>query len=304
MSSNRADDTVGRPPRTGWLSAVGRGSLVRLLVFFAVLLAGDIAAQLGRMWVIRHAPAGEADWMSIGAALVLAAALLGLYVALVRSIERRAVRELAPRVIQGAAGIVLGLALFSTVFGLLYLIGVARWQGISARFDVPLGVLAASILAAVGEELAFRGALFRILEERAGTTTALLISAAVFGLLHALNPGATVVSTVAIALEAGILLGAAYTLTRNLWFPIGLHLGWNFTEGGIFGVAVSGGPAAKGIFSVALAGRTLLTGGKFGPEASIVAIAVCLAAAVVLLVLTWRNGRWMSLRGPTLRSAA
>jgi hypothetical protein len=304
MSSNRAGDAVGRPPRTGWLSALGRLSLVRLLVFFVVLLAGDIVAQLGRSWVIRHAPTGDADWMSIGAAVVLAAALLGLYVVLVRSIEQRGVHELAPRAMQGVAGIILGLALFSAVFGLLYLIGVAQWRGISARFDVTLVVLAASILAAVGEELAFRGALFRILEERSGTATALLISAAVFGLLHALNPGATVVSTVAIALEAGILLGVAYALTRNLWFPIGLHLGWNFTEGGIFGVSVSGGPAVKGVFSVALAGRSLLTGGKFGPEASIVAIAVCVAAAVVLLVLTVRNDRWMPMRSPTLRPVA
>jgi hypothetical protein len=289
---------------TGWLSSVGRRPLVRLLVFFTVLLAGYIVAQLGRIWVIRHAPTGEADPMSIGAALVLAAALLGLYVALVRSIEQRGVHELAPRVIQGVAGIILGVALFSSVFGLLYLIGVAHWQGISARFDVALVVLAASIFAAVGEELAFRGALFRILEERSGTTTALLISAAVFGLLHALNPGATVVSTAAIALEAGILLGTAYALTRNLWFPIGLHLGWNFTEGGIFGVSVSGGPAVKGVFRVSLAGRTLLTGGKFGPEASVIAIAVCLSAAVVLLVLTVRNGHWTSMRGRTLHSNA
>ncbi|HEY1889269.1 MAG TPA: CPBP family intramembrane glutamic endopeptidase [Steroidobacteraceae bacterium] len=304
MASNRVGDAVGRPPRTGWLGAVERRSLLRLLVFFTVLLAGYIAAQLASIWVSRHAPAGEANPMSMGATLVLAAALLGLYVALVRSIEQRAVHELAPRAIQGVAGIILGVALFSSVFGLLYLIGVAHWQGISARFDVALVVLVASIFAAVGEELAFRGALFRILEERSGTTTALLISAAVFGLLHALNPGATVVSTVAIALEAGILLGAAYALTRNLWFPIGLHLGWNFTEGGIFGVSVSGGPAVKGIFWVSLTGRTLLTGGKFGPEASVVAIAVCLSAAVVLLVLTARKGHWMSRRGTSLQSGA
>ena len=121
--------------------------------------------------------------------------------------EHRAVRELAPRPIQAVAGIVLGVALFSGVFGLLHLIGVARWQGF-ARTSMALAMLAVSILAAVGEELAFRGALFRIVEERSGTTSALVTSAAVFGLLHALNPGATVVSTAAIALEAGILLGA------------------------------------------------------------------------------------------------
>lgn len=267
-----------------WLDVVRRSPLIRLPVFFVLLLAADIGAQLGRMWAIRHAPPGSAGWASLAAALLLAAALIGVYVGLVRSLERRATRELAPRAGQVVAGIILGLALFSSVFGLLRLIGVARWQGVSAHFDV-LPMLAAAILAAVGEELAFRGGLFRILEERFGTTAALTLSAAVFGLLHALNPGATVVSTLAIALEAGVLLGAAYVLTRNLWFPIGLHLGWNFTEGGIFGVSVSGGPAAKGIFSVSLAGHKLLTGGAFGPEASLVAIGVCLAAAVVLLLL-------------------
>ena len=184
---------------------------------------------------------------------------------------------------------------------MLYLIGVVRWQGLAARFDVG-PMLAISIIAAVGEELAFRGALFRIIAERCGTATALVVSAAVFGLLHGLNPGATIVSTAAIAIEAGLLLGAAYALTRNLWFPIGLHLGWNFTEGGIFGTSVSGHAAGNGIFSVSLAGPRLLTGGAFGPEASLLAIAVGLAAAIVLIVLTVRRGDWMSLQSVRQRA--
>jgi CAAX protease family protein len=274
---------------------VRRSLAVRLPLFFAALLLADIGAQLGRMWTLRHAPPADADRAVLGAALLLAAALAGLYAWLVRTLEHRAVRELSPRPIQAACGIALGLGLFASVFGLLHLIGVARWQGLSARADV-VPMLAAAIVAAVGEELAFRGALFRLLEERLGTGAALAASAAVFGLLHALNPGATILSTTAIALEAGVLLGAAYALTRNLWLPIGLHLGWNFTEGGIFGVAVSGGSAGTGIFSVSLSGPTLLTGGKFGPEASLVAVAVCLAAAIVLLVLTARKGHWIGLR--------
>lgn len=274
---------------------------VRLLAFFVVLLAGDIVAQYGRMWVARHAPAGSADWMLVGAAVVLAAGLVGLYVAIVRWTEQRPAGELAPRAGQCLVGVAVGLALFSTLFGLLYLIGVARWQGISARFDVG-PMLAASLIAAVGEELAFRGALFRIVAERRGTAIALAVSAAIFGLLHGLNPGATIVSTAAIAVEAGLLLGAAYALTRNLWFPIGLHFGWNFTEGGIFGTSVSGGSAGTGIFSVSLAGPRLLTGGAFGPEASLIAIAVGLAAAVVLIVLTVRRGGWISMQ--SARTAA
>jgi uncharacterized protein len=269
--------------------------LLRLPLFFVVLLGAYIGAQFAQRWAIRHAPAGGVDGVSLGAALLLAAALAGVYVGLVRSLERRAARELAPRAMAAVAGIILGLALFSSVFALLHLIGVAGWHGLSARFDV-IPMLAFAMLAAVGEELVFRGALFRLLEESGGTTAALALSAAVFGLLHGLNPGATVISTVAIALEAGVLLAAAYALTRNLWLPIGLHLGWNFTEGGIFGVSVSGGTAAKGIFSVSLAGPILLTGGKFGPEASLIAVAVCLAAAIVLLALAVRAGRWLPMR--------
>lgn len=295
MVSNHADDALPTSAGRRWLQSVRRISWVRLPVFFAVLLAADVGAQLGRLWTIRHAPPGEAGRASLGAALLLAAALLALYTLLVRSMEGRATLELAPRPMQAAGGIILGMSLFASVFGLLHLAGVAQWQGISAHFDVT-PMLAASIIAAVGEELAFRGGLFRILEECLGTTTALALSAALFGLLHALNPGATLVSTAAIALEAGVLLGAAYALTRNLWFPIGLHLGWNFTEGGIFGVSVSGGHAVKGIFAVSLSGRKLLTGGDFGPEASLVAIAVCLAAAGVLLVPVARNGRWLPMK--------
>lgn len=301
MASNPTDDVAGPPPGRRWLDAVRRAPLVRLLIFFAVLLAADIGAQFSRLWAIRHAPPGRLDWVSLGSALLLAAVLLSVYVGLVRSLEGRATRELQPRIHHVIAGILLGLALFSSVFGLLYVIGVAQWLGLSAAGSDVIPMLAVAIIAAVGEELAFRGGLFRILEESYGTSMALALSAALFGLLHALNPGATVVSTAAIALEAGVLLGAAYALTRNLWFPIGLHFGWNFTEGGIFGASVSGGATTQGIFSVSLAGPGLLTGGKFGPEASVVAIAVCLAMAVVLLVFAVRDGRWLPMRRLTSR---
>ena len=292
ISPTAGASSPGKP----WVAAA------RKIGFFLILLAAYIGAQFAIMWAYRLAPRG-ADWVALGAGLLLSAALLGIYVALVRLLERRAARELAPATIQAVAGIMLGLALFSSVFGILHIIGVARWHGVSARFDV-IPVLAGSILAAVGEELSFRGGLFRLLEESFGTTIALVASAALFGLLHGLNPGATVISTVAVALEAGVLLGAAYALTRNLWLPIGLHLGWNFTEGGIFGVSISGGATAKGLFSVSLVGHTLLTGGQFGPEASVVAIVVCLAVAAVLLVLVVRAGRWLPMSRRAVRSVA
>lgn len=267
---------------------------VRLIIFFCVLVAADGSAQLLWRWSARHAP-GHPLVVGLSAALALGAGLIALYFVLVWALERRKARELVPGTRQGLAGVLLGFVLFSLVLGLLLAMGGSRWHGPDPHPDV-IPILAVSILAAIGEEVAFRGGVFRILEDGFGTTVALVVSAAVFGLLHSFNPGATIVSTAAIALEAGVLLGAAYAFTRNLWLPIGLHLGWNFTEGGVFGASVSGFMPLKGLFSVSFAGPRWLTGGRFGPEASVVAIAVCLAAAVVLIVLTVRKGRWLPMR--------
>lgn len=268
---------------------------IRLIVFFAVLLAGDIGAQLLRVWVTRHATSGNRDWAVLGISLVLAGILVALYVGLVRGFERRRAHEITAFGSLVLAGVASGFALFSTVFLVLYAVGIAHWQGLSGHLDA-IPPLAAAIVAAVGEELAFRGGVFRIIEDSMGTAAALTLSAALFGLLHVLNPGATLISTAAIALEAGILLGAAYAVTRNLWFPIGLHLGWNFTEGGVFGASVSGYSAGKGILAFELSGPPLLTGGKFGPEASIVAVGVCMITAIALLIWAVRKGRWRFMR--------
>lgn len=303
MTDISTSDIDGISPGKRWRDFARRTPLLRLPIFFVLLLAGDVAAQLCRIWTVRHTKGYGVDVVPLAAVVLLAAALLGIYAGLVRWLECRTVRELTPRPAHAVGGILLGLALFSSVFLMLHAVGVARWLGVAPHFDV-IPILAASILAAAGEELAFRGGVFRILEEAFGTAVALAVSAVLFGLVHALNPGATVVSTAAIALEAGVLLGAAYAVTRNLWFPIGLHLGWNFTEGGIFGVAVSGGSIGKGIFTVSLTGPTLLTGGKFGPEASVMAIAACLAVAVLLLLLTVRVGRWTPMRLRAARPSA
>jgi membrane protease YdiL (CAAX protease family) len=210
----------------------------------------------------------------------------------VRYFERRDVSELAPAgaARRVAAGIVLGAALFSVVFALLALGGYVHHPKFGGFAGLPVQ-LATTFAAAVGEELVFRGAIFRITDERLGTAAALLISSILFGLLHVANPGATPVSTVAIAVEAGALLGMAYSASRSLWLPIGLHFGWNFTEGGVFGTAVSGGQS-HGLMDSVLSGPTLLTGGAFGPEASVIAVAVSLVATAVISVWTMRHGRW------------
>jgi uncharacterized protein len=271
-----------------------RLALVRLVLFFVVLVAAYVGTQLALQQISKVTPPPAAIVVAIMATVALSAALLGIYVVLVRRVEHREARELAastavPLVVVGA---VLGFALFCIVYAVLWAMGVAQWRGV-ARLGSVIAPLLGAVIAAVGEELAIRGGVFRILEDSLGTALALILSAGLFGLLHASNHGATTISTLAIALEAGVLLGAAYAVSRNLWLPIGLHFGWNFTEGGVFGAIVSGGNTGTRIVSMPLSGPDLLTGGAFGPEASVIAVLVCLAAASILIALTIRRGRWV-----------
>jgi uncharacterized protein len=233
---------------------------------------------------------------TVGPMLFRAAGALALYAGYVRVIEQRRVDELG-RSGAGkelACGLALGCSLFSATSGVIYLLGgctVAGNESGTAREVVAAGV--AAMATAIVEEILIRAILFRILERSLGTWIALFISAAVFGLGHAFNPGATAMSSAAIAVEAGVLLAAALIVTRRLWLAFGLHAAWNFTEGGVFGATVSG-HAHPGLLISRFHGDALITGGAFGPEASIVAVALCLATAGVLLLAAHRRGHVVS----------
>ncbi|MCU1280822.1 MAG: protease self-immunity family protein [bacterium] len=231
---------------------------------------------------------------SLGNAIMpaaMGAVVLLLYVGYVRLIERRRADELGGRgaAAEAARGFVIGAALFSVTIAVLLLLGVATVERGDGWRALVVGLLAA-LGAAMTEETLLRAIFFRVIEGSLGTWIALALSAALFGLLHAFNPGATAVSSVAIALEAGVLLAAAFVFTRRLWMAIGLHTAWNFTEGGIFGASVSG-TTPYGLFRTHFAGAKILSGGAFGPEASIVAVLLCLSAGIALCAAARRRGR-------------
>ncbi|MGD0868984.1 MAG: CPBP family intramembrane glutamic endopeptidase [Bryobacteraceae bacterium] len=218
------------------------------------------------------------------AALLATVVLLVAYVAGARWIEgRRAVELRAADCVRGiGTGLVLGIVLFSSVMTVLWLAGVYRPAGWGHWQPLALALLSA-LAGAVFEEVIFRGFLFRLVAGLGGNWTALGATSALFGLAHISNPGATWASSLAVAIEAGILLGAAYAASGSLWLPIGIHAGWNFTEGPVFGMEVSGHAGAGGWIGGQLQGPAILTGGAFGPEASILAVVVCLVLATFYL---------------------
>jgi membrane protease YdiL (CAAX protease family) len=224
--------------------------------------------------------------------------LLVSYVAGVRWIERREPEELLHRAAgrEFSYGLILGICLFVTVMLVLWMAGVYHPTGRGSIAPLAAGFLTA-LLAAVLEEIIFRGFLFRLIQKLGGMWGALAVTSILFGAAHAANKGATVGSSVAIALEAGVLLGAAYALTQRLWLPIGLHLGWNFAEGSIFGMSVSGRTRQGSLITGELHGNALMTGAAFGPEASIVAVVVCLTVAIYLLWRATRTQETAILRG-------
>jgi membrane protease YdiL (CAAX protease family) len=157
--------------------------------------------------------------------------------------------------------------------------------------DVPwLGaLLVVGLGAGIGEEIIFRGALFRIVEEGLGTWWALAISALLFGAIHIGNPGATLWSSAAIAIEAGLLFGLLYHVTRSLPLCMGVHAAWNFAQGAIYGIPVSGS-TAKGWLVSRRSGPDWLSGGVFGAEASVVALALCTLCSLGLIAFALRRG--------------
>jgi len=186
-------------------------------------------------------------------------------------------------------GLIGGTIIFSIAVAIAGALGIYRIVGVGSLNGLLGALIAPTIGAAVTEEILFRGILFRWLEQFGGSWLALLLTSAFFGAAHLANPNASPIAAVGIALEAGVMLGAAYMLTRSLWLPIGLHAAWNFTQGEIYDIPVSG-TEVQGLVDARLVGPPLLTGNGFGLEASIIAILVATAFGLWLLSLAVRRG--------------
>ena len=265
------------------------GPVVRIV--FAVFLVGgavaaaQVAAKLLRDVISPGGAVPAAYYLVYLIVSVLAASLT--YRAYVRVVEKRSVTELsaagAPREL--GIGALVGLGMVAAIVGILWLLGYYRLTGVNA-WTVAIVLLANDGAGAFVEEIILRGIVFRITEEKLGMWAALGISFVLFSLLHLASPGATVMSTVVVGLEASILLSAAYVLTRRLWLAIGIHFAWDFSQDAIFGVA--GG--VKGFVRTELAGPVTLTGGVSGIEGSVLALLACLVIGAYLLLRARRKG--------------
>ncbi|WP_020602273.1 CPBP family intramembrane glutamic endopeptidase [Spirosoma spitsbergense] len=262
-------------------------------ILLGIIICCGIVA-IGQVSVIQllKLTALDKDAKTLINGIVAALLIVGSYVLWFRFYEKRAISELSLTGMSGwlIAGVALGVVLQSLTIGVIYLAGGFRVIAVnSLLFAIPS--LAGAFVAAVFEEIIVRGIIFRLLEKRWGSYVALLLSALIFGAMHLANPNSSLIAALGLAIQAGLLLGSAYIYSRSLWFPIAIHFAWNFTETGIFGASVSGNAVGKALLTTKIDGADWLTGGKFGPEGSIQATLFCLAATVVLLLLSYRQNK-------------
>ncbi|MBU6532453.1 CPBP family intramembrane glutamic endopeptidase [Streptomyces sp. NPDC057245] len=231
------------------------------------------------------------DWLTLVVGLTSAALIVFVYAWVVRRTERRQALDVAPTgaVAKTGWGMLIGAGMFTAVMVNLFTSGHYEVDGLGSVQNA-IGLVGFMAGAAATEEVVYRGVLFRIIEEHIGTYTALLLTGVVFGASHLLNEDATVWGAVAIAVEAGFMLAAAYAATRSLWLTIGVHFGWNFAAAGVFSTVVSGNGDNKGLLDATMSGPELLTGGDFGPEGSVYSVGFGVLLTLVFLWLAHRRG--------------
>jgi membrane protease YdiL (CAAX protease family) len=302
MSASRQKTAFVVPASApSWQRWVLYSSLARVAIFIMLFMPGviamtHIARALG--WVHTAPPLQYGLGQFFGRVVPALVA----YLLLTRFVERRRPVELLSRRtwLQALAGVGAGALLFSSIVGVLWLLGSYHVVGFNPHANWVTALLMAGLGAGIGEEIMFRGVLFRVVEEGAGSWVALVVSAVFFGAVHLGNPNATLWSSLAIAIEAGLLFGVIFMVTRSLPICMGLHAAWNFCQGTVYGIPVSGLKADGWLVSTR-SGPNWLTGGDFGAEASIVALLICSSLTLTLLVLAHKRNyivapAWMQRR--------
>ena len=248
------------------------------------------------IWGLLYAPL-LVPFLSLGVvyAEVVGAITMLATVWIVRTlIERRRFSSIGFERDRVAANLAKGLALGTAMMVTLVAIDVAARCGDVQPARLDPAVVAAAALATIAntlvQEVLVRGYVQQTLERSFGIRAAVLLSSLIFTLLHA--PALHAFLPALNIFLAGILLGTAAAVTGNLWLPWAIHFGWNFVQGPIFGLVMSGNGSWASRRIVVLHGPRLMTGGPFGIEGSVTASIVTMAAIIVV-------GRWRGRRAIT-----
>ncbi len=264
--------------RSGWRIVLWMGMFVFLAS--SLMLAMKLAGVPNSLETVNAA--------QLSAAVVAGWVMLAL-------IDRRpsgalgyAADPVAPR--DSGAGFALGGVAIALAVGVLTVAGTVRWVADSGTWPEYVAALGQALLlftvAAAAEEAMFRGYAFQALVQGIGAWPTVLATSALFAAAHLWNPNVDAVGLANIFL-AGVMLGWAYLRTRSLWFATGVHVGWNWTMSALLDFPVSGLVRDTPLYDVASVGPAWMTGGSFGPEASVVGTVVIILLLALFLRAPW-----------------
>lgn len=182
-------------------------------------------------------------------------------------------------------GLLIGFIIMLIGFGLLVLLDEIKFQEIAINFKEISFSIALFILVSLTEEIIYRGYVLRNLMYSFDKYIALIISSIIFSTMHGLNPYVDTIGFLNIFL-AGILLGITYINTKNLWFPIALHFSWNFFQT-FLGFNVSG-QNAYSVINFKIEKSTILNGGAFGFEGSILSL-IAITITIIAIIIYYHR---------------
>ena len=266
--------------RAGW-----RLLIQTMLFFLFGIIVVVIAASLGL----------DVTSIIFGNVLNFIATTGSIYIAR-RWLDKMSFESLGLKLSQQAlVDVLVGIGITVVQMGLIFVamfgLGWLTFEGFAWEFDPITTVITGVLTFFIGfifvgwnEELLSRGYHLQTIASGTNLFWGVIISSAVFGILHLGNPGATWVSTAGIFF-AGIYLAYGYIRTKQLWLPIGLHIGWNFCEGVVFGFPVSG-LDIYALTRIEVTGPEIWTGGAFGPEAGPIVLPALLVGALLIYLYT------------------
>lgn len=194
-------------------------------------------------------------------------------------------------------GFAVGTIFIGTAFGVLYLLNAFTVSEVNWTANVlPQFIL--FFIAAIVEELIFRAFLFTTAEKGFGTIAGVAVSSFLFGFAHMFNNVANATqldkfySCLLLSFDAGLPLVGAFLLTRRIWFAVGMHWAWNVLEGPVFGFIVSGINFGPSLMKSKMTGDFSLSGGAFGPEASLPLFVFGTTFGCALLFYAWKKGKF------------
>jgi membrane protease YdiL (CAAX protease family) len=272
--------------KSGQVRPIWRFFLSVVLIIFAFLAVGLILGAA--LSILGYRPSKVL--LLCYSNLLLSPALLALFALLTSSFEKKPLGSMGLAFLSGwrtelGLGLIAGTAMILAVGGVEASLGLVEfsWAGGSAR-TITWGISLFIVMAvsAANEEMVFRGYPFQRLVDAAGPVAAVVLTSVLFGLVHLSNPSVTWISTLNTAL-VGVPFAVAYLRTRMLWLPIGMHVAWNFIQGFVLGLPVSGLMVPESLLRADPRGAVWLTGGAYGPEGGLLATALIFAVTAYLL---------------------